>query len=106
MSYLSDIEKFIEENFTPATPETANVKISTEDLLTFIFRTFPYDSIMEHQLTDILTSLGYERHTYVLERNEVTGKGKKQQTTVHKSLSVGWCMKTHLDLITETLKDE
>lgn len=98
MSYLIEIEGFIKENFSPATADDANVKITTEGLLHFIFKTFPYDSIMEHQLVDLLTSLGFSRHTYVIEHTHVLSKEKVK---IEKEMAVGWFMKTHLDLQTQ-----
>lgn len=101
LDYNDTITVFLKENFNPGTPENANVKLNTEQLLGFLFRTFPDDCISDYDLNDILISLGYYRYTYVVETYTEVGKKKDKKIEVKKSLEVGWCLKSNLDLRTE-----
>ena len=101
--YYEQISVFIKENFLPSTPENANVKLTTEQLLSFLFRTFPVDCVSDYDLNEILTSLGYTRHNYFVEYFSEVGKKKDAKIEVRKSLEVGWCLKSPFDLHTEEL---
>jgi len=103
LDYLQTIRDFIMQNFDPSSPENANVKLNTDQLLDFLFRTFPAGCISDYDLNDILVSLDYKRHTYVVEYFKEVGKKKDGRIEVKKSLEVGWCLKTPLDLHTEEI---
>ncbi|MFV8336446.1 hypothetical protein ACNQF7_10225 [Flavobacterium sp. RSP29] len=102
--YYEQIATFIKENFIPSSPENANVKLNTEQLLSFLFRTFPVDCVSDYDLNEILSSLGYLRHNYVVEYFTEVGKKKDARIEVKKSLEVGWCLKSPFDLHTEELE--
>ncbi|HSD07912.1 hypothetical protein [Flavobacterium sp.] len=103
LDYFESIKNFIAEQFTPSNPENANVKMTTNDLLEFLFRTFPVNCISDYELNVILMLLGYVRHTYVVESYTEVGKKKDKKIEVRKSLEVGWCLKSAFDLHTEVL---
>jgi hypothetical protein len=104
LDYIETITEFIIDNFKPSTPESANVKLNTDQLLDFLFRTFPDGCISDYDLNDILISLNYKRYTYVVEYFKEVGKKKDARIEVKKSLEVGWCLKTDLDLHTEEIE--
>jgi hypothetical protein len=104
LDYLETIREFLIENFTPSNPESANVKLNTDQLLGFLFRTFPADCISDYDLNDILIELEYKRYTYVVESYSEVGKKKDKRIEVKKSLEVGWCLKSGFDLHTEEVE--
>lgn len=104
LDYINTITQFLKDNFQPSKPESANVKFNTDQLLNFLFRTFPADCISDYDLNDILISLGYIRHTYVVEQYVEIGDKKETVVEVKKSLEVGWCLKTPYDLHTEEVQ--
>lgn len=103
LDYLETITEFINQNFEPSNPESANVKLNTDQLLDFLFRTFPVGCISDYDLNDILISLNYKRYSYVVETYKEVGKKKEKRIEVSKSLEVGWCLKTPFDLHTEEM---
>jgi len=93
--YATQITEFIEQNFQSSNPDNCNVKFTNEQFLIFLFRVFPEGSISNYDLSEILLKLKYERFTYVVEHYV---EAKKQKTEIHKTLEVGWCLKSNLDL--------
>lgn len=85
--YYDKIKAFISTNFTPATPDTANVKLTTNSLLNFLWNAFPMGCITEYNLVEILENLGYSQTMYVVTNPDST---KKQ-------LTLGWCFETPFD---------
>lgn len=106
LNYTETITDFIRDNFYPSTPENANVKLNTDQLLGFLFRTFPNECISDYELNDILIELGFHRFTYVVESYEEVRKKKEKMIQVKKSLEVGWCLKSHLNLRTEEIESK
>lgn len=104
LDYIQTITEFLSENFKPSNPESANVKLNTDQLLDFLFRTFPNGCISDYDLNDILVSLNYKRHTYVVESFTEVGKKKEKRIEVSKSLEVGWCLKSEFDLRTSEVE--
>lgn len=102
--YPDKIKAFISENFTPSTPERANVKLTTHQLLSFLFNAFPMDCITEYNLVEILEALGYTQALYVVETVHEHGKGDNKKIKIEKSLQLGWCLKSPFDLKTEELR--
>lgn len=96
--YYDKIKAFISANFTPATPDTANIKLTTNSLLNFLWNAFPMDCITEYNLVEILENLGYNQTMYVVETVTENGEGDKKTTTIKKSLQLGWCLKAPFDL--------
>lgn len=86
--YYDKIKAFISTNFTPATPDTANVKLTTNSLLNFLWNAFPVDCISDYTLVEILENLGYSQTMY-LGFDEEKNKPK---------LELGWCLKAPFDL--------
>lgn len=106
LDYIETITTFLNENFNPSNPESANVKLNTDQLLNFLFRTFPVGCISDYELNEILISSGYQRHNYVIQSFREVGKKKEKRIEVSKSLEVGWCLKTPLDLHTEEIEKD
>ncbi|KIQ22650.1 hypothetical protein RT99_05955 [Flavobacterium sp. MEB061] len=104
LDYLETVREFFIDNFTPSNPESANVKLSTRDLLVFIFRTFPANCISDYELNEILISLSYKRYTYVIESYAEVEKDDRTVYEIRKSLDFGWCLKSDLDLMTQEVE--
>jgi len=104
LDYIDTIREFLIENFHPSNPEIANVKLTTDQLLGFLFQTFPDGCISDYDLNDILISLGYKRFTYVVESYSEVEKDDSTIYEVRKSLQVGWCLKSEFDLHTEEVE--
>ena len=104
-NYDFKITEFLKENFTPADDNTANVKHTTDSLMSFLFRVFPEGCISDYELSDILEEQGYRRTTFVRESTTSrTNDEGKEFFEIEKSLAVGWCMRTHHDLSIEVIK--
>ena len=71
--YQEQVKAFLQEHFTPATAETANVKMTTGSILEFLFKTFPKDCISDYELNDILNQLKFERATFTIENELLSG---------------------------------
>jgi len=104
--YPQQIEEFLQENFTPSVPENANVKLTTNKLLLFLFRTFPEGCINDYDLNEILLKLGYKRYTYTHEEYIEVKKEKAKVYEIHKEIVLGWCLKSELDLHIEEVTDK
>lgn len=89
--FKKQIAVFIEANFKNSTPEDANFKVTSTELLNFLFNTFPKGCIDDYDLNEIMTKLKYTRHNYI-------GKDNNDKECLKSS----WCM--HSDLITEETK--
>jgi len=98
LDYIATITEFLKENFNPSNPESANVKLNTDQLLDFLFRTFPDGCISDYDLNEILISLEYKRQTYVLESYCEIEKGESTIYEIRKTLAIGWCLKSPFDL--------
>lgn len=80
--YKEQIQDFIQENFKPVEAKEANFKKSTQELLGFLFQTFPEDCITDYDLNDVMIHLGYKRQSYTIEKRD--------------ELFMGWCMFSHV----------
>ncbi|MGK4567834.1 hypothetical protein [Flavobacterium sp. 3HN19-14] len=102
LDYEDQITDYLKENFTVSDADKANFKKTTNELLSFLFTTFPDGCISDFQLNQILIDLGYSRTTYIVEtiteRTEGRKKDKTTITTIHKHLTLGWCLKSHFNL--------
>ncbi|MES2813215.1 MAG: hypothetical protein V4670_12145 [Bacteroidota bacterium] len=106
-NYEQQIKEFIGANFQVSTPENANVKMTSESLLAFLFRVFPEGCISDYELNDIMLSLGYKRLPFTYEEYmEMDSKNKPKVYHIIKSLGFGWCLKSELDLATEEVFDK
>lgn len=85
--YQDKIKAFIQQNFTPATADSANVKLTTNGLLLFLWNAFPVDCISDYSLVEILEDLGYSQTMYVV----------TDPDTNKKQLTLGWCFTTPFD---------
>jgi hypothetical protein len=63
--YQEQVKAFLQEHFTTANAQTANVKMTTRSILDFLFKTFPKDCISDYELNDILNQLKFERGTFM-----------------------------------------
>jgi hypothetical protein len=104
--YPNQIEKFIAQNFEPSNPENCNVKFTNDAFFVLLFSVFPHDCISDYELNDILIKLNYQRFTYIFEQYIEVGKGKEKVFEIHKSLQLGWCMKSYLDLHIEEVEKQ
>ncbi|MRX40586.1 hypothetical protein GJU43_14955 [Flavobacterium sp. LC2016-23] len=98
LDYIETVTDFLIENFHPSNPESANIKLNTDQILNFLFRTFPAGCISDYDLNEILISLNYKRYTYVVESYCEIEKGESTIYEIRKNLEVGWCLKTDLNL--------
>lgn len=92
--YKEQIKDFIAEHFSPATATLANVKMDTDQLLSFIFTTFPNGCISDYDLNEILISLGYKRTTYTIAIPVAKTKEEEEKNLPIKftqQLCSGWC---------------
>ncbi|PIF32999.1 hypothetical protein CLU81_3569 [Flavobacterium sp. 9] len=104
LDYIETITDFLIENFKPSNPESANLKLTTRDLLALLFRLFPANCISDYELNDILIELNYKRFSYVVESYCEIQKDDRTIYEIRKSLEVGWCLKTELDLKTQEVE--
>jgi hypothetical protein len=104
LDYIETITEFLIENFRPSDPESANIRLNTEQLLNLLFRLFPDGCISDYDLNEILINLKYKRYTYTVENYCEIEKGDSTIYEVRKSLEVGWCLKTDLDLQTREVE--
>ena len=102
MDYKSQISQFIKDNFEPSNANLANVKMSTDDLLKFLFTVFPDDCISDYDLVDMLRHQGFELKPFVVEHFSEEENKKETITSIQKQLALGWCMKSEFNLETET----
>lgn len=86
-NYEEKIKEFLQHNFTPSTAEKANVKLTTNGLLKFLWNTFPKDCISDYTLVQILEELNYKQTMYVIEDTE----------SAKTQLTLGWCFETPFD---------
>lgn len=82
--YIFQISEFVKENFAPVSIEEANVKMTSDELLGFIFGTFPKGCISDYELNDIMVRLGFFRATYIVEDKD---------KSIDQIVS-GWCMES------------
>lgn len=92
--YPDQVKELLQQYFSPSEPLFADLKLSTKNLLDFLFRSFPTDSISDYELSEILIDLGYQPHVYVVP--SVTGEG--EEAVVKNILETGWCLKSYYDL--------
>lgn len=94
--YKEKISTFISENFSVvSSPEEANVKFTSTQLLSFIFQTFPDGCISDYELNEIMNSLGHKRFTYAVKFELELTKKQKEDPNVEKyryDLITGWCL--------------
>lgn len=94
--YITQISEFINDNFAPAeNADSANTRMSSNELLVFLFQTFPVGCISDYELNEIMLKLQYKRETYSI-AIEIT-RSKKQiednvPATYTYELCTGWCM--------------
>ena len=103
--YEIKIKESIQANFTPSNADNANLKLTTSQLLYFLWSAFPTDCISDYELVEILENLGYEQTMYVVETPVEKGTKKNKFIEIKKSLELGWCLKSPFNLRTEVLKE-
>lgn len=94
--YNHQVYEFIKQYFTPAYPDQANIKYTSDDFLSFLFLSFPLGCISDYELNEILISLDFERFVYSIERITID-KDDDGEETITKSYQLvnGWCMFTN-----------
>lgn len=94
--YVSQISQFLQEHFVPAdNAEQSNTRLTSEELLNFLFQTFPNGCISDYELNDIMLKLNYKRETYTITIPiEQTEKEIERNAPIkyHYELCTGWCM--------------
>lgn len=86
-NYEEKIKEFLQHNFTPSTALHANLKLTTNQMLCFLWNAFPKDCVSDYTLVQILEDLNYKQTMYVVEDPE----SNKTQ------LTLGWCFETPFD---------
>lgn len=102
MDYKTQISEFIKDNFQPSEANLANLKMSTDQLLKFLFTVFPDDCISDYDLVDMLKYQGFELKPFVRESYTEEENKKETITSIQKRLALGWCLKSDINLETET----
>lgn len=94
--YISQISEFLQEHFVPAdNAELSNTRLTSEELLTFLFKTFPKGCISDYELNDIMLKLKYKRETYTISIPIARTKEEIESNAPIKynyELCTGWCM--------------
>lgn len=94
--YTTQISEFIQEHFAPAeNAEQSNTLMNSEQLLLFLFQTFPVGCISDYDLNEIMLKLQYKRETYTIEIPIEQTKKEIQSGAPIKydyRLRTGWCM--------------
>jgi hypothetical protein len=100
--YPELIKNFIQQNFVPATELTVNYRVTSRELLNFLFSVFPDGCIDDYDLNLIMHSLGYEPKVYYIEHTTelvVEGETKKQ---TERQLHTGWFLFSELKISLES----
>lgn len=103
-NYIEQVKEYIQATFNPSDPDKCNVRHTNDSLLLFLSLTFSSGCISDYELTDILLELGYKRHTWEQEHVEERETKTETVTTVHKSITTGWCFFSGLDLKPEVYR--
>ena len=94
--YSNQISDFLTENFEPAVnAEVANTRFTSEQLLSFLFNTFPEGCITDYELNELMLKLKYKRETYTIDTEVApTEKENEENAPIQFSytLCTGWCM--------------
>jgi len=98
--HKTQVKEFLQQNFTPGTPDAANFKRDLPGLLQFLWHSFPEDCISAFDLDDILHSLGYKKHLWVQEEIFEDISNKKKTVIVKKYPVHGYCLVSPFDLDT------
>lgn len=95
-NYVFQISNFLQEHFVPAdNAEQSNTRLTSEELLNFLFQTFPNGCISDYELNEIMLKLHYKRETYTLSIPIEQTKTEKESNAPIKytyELCTGWCM--------------
>ncbi|ALU25257.1 hypothetical protein HMPREF9714_03328 [Myroides odoratimimus CCUG 12901] len=78
--YQEKVKDYLENNFVPGDTHNYNLKVSTQELLSFLFKVFPRDCISDYDLVDTLQYLGY-RPFNIMER--ISKDDKKEVLNVY-----------------------
>jgi hypothetical protein len=89
--YPEQIQAFIKEHFSPTGQEETCLKMTSSDLLIFLFQVFPEGCISDYELHNILVYLGFTRTVF---KNELM-----QENFPPHQISTAWVIYTQLDLI-------
>lgn len=94
--YVSQISQFLQEHFVPAdNAELSNTRLTSEELLIFLFKTFPEGCISDYELNEIMLKLKYKRETYTISIPIARTKEEIESNAPIKynyELCTGWCM--------------
>lgn len=94
--YISQISQFLQGHFVPAdNAEQSNMCLTSEELLNFLFKTFPEGCISDYELNDMMLKLKYKRETYTVSIPiEQTKEEIKSNAPIkyNYELCAGWCM--------------
>lgn len=102
--YPDQIKSFLNHSFTPVEEVLSNVKMTTGDLLEFLWNAFPKDCITEYNLVEILNHLDHKQQMYVVENyHEFVDDDKNKKIRITRKIEIGWCFKTAFDLREEVI---
>ncbi len=97
--YIQQITEFIQANFTPGTAEDATNKMTSSELLSFLFNTFPDGCISDFDLNDIMQKLDYKRTTYSVSVEIPLTRKEEKENAKQKfkdELCSGWCLNSKI----------
>lgn len=75
--------------------ESANTRFTSDQLLHFLFRTFPDGCISDYELNELMLKLNYKRETYTIATEIPQTKKEKDEgkpIQYNYELCTGWCM--------------
>lgn len=94
--YVYQISQFLQEHFVPAdNAEQSNTRLTSEELLNFLFQTFPNGCISDYELNEIMLKMKYKRETYTISIPIARTKEEIESNAPIKynyELCTGWCM--------------
>lgn len=102
--YDDQIKSFLQKYFETSEEVLANIKMTTGDILEFLWNAFPKDCISDYNLVEILNDLGHKQQMYVVENyHEFVDENKNKKIKITRRIELGWCFKTPFDLREEII---
>lgn len=77
-NYPEQVKSFLEQSFKAFEKDVCNVKMTNEELLFFLFQSFPKNCISDYELNEIMQKIGFVRDVYFFEKDDL------------KELRTGW----------------
>lgn len=91
--YKDQVTEFLKQNFSPSSPEKSNFDATNDELLEYLFQVFPHGCISDYDLSEILTTLKFQRFVYTVDSIIVLSNPKNQpKEHISQRLCFGWCL--------------